>query len=364
MVAGSLVVASPASAVTASYTNPLATADTSDRDVTSVDVDYNESTISLTAHTQNIPQSYIFAAYFAQGPASFSSGQMESAQVSIQGTTETYLSTYQDGDRVSDGDGSLVNWNRDGDAITLTIPSSAIPWGGDVYASAIVLLTDQPQLDFHYAGTSVDSNGATAGFGPIQKGQIGTATNIALSVKSQKHGVSGASFVASVSPASAPGAVVFFDGPTPIGTVAQSGGSATLAAPATFSDGSHAIHAVFYPSDTNYSASLSPTVTFTVVSSGKSTKTKVHASSSTQRYKKSSVRIAVKLSSKHAAGKVVLYAGKKKLSSATLKKGRAHLTVTKKLSRGTHKLTVKYVPKNPDAYSTSRSKVVRIRVVR
>jgi hypothetical protein len=87
-------------------------------------------------------------------------------------------------------------------------------------------------------------------------------------------------------------------------------------------------------------------------------------SKSSQRYKKSSVTVTVKMAQAYA-GKATIYDGKKKLKTLTIKNGK---TVTYKLSknlkRGNHKITVKFVPGEEFApfYKTVTSKAKTIKV--
>lgn len=106
-----------------------------------------------------------------------------------------------------------------------------------------------------------------------------------------------------------------------------------------------------------------PTATGTVTVSegttalGSATATTLKASKPSQLFKnKSVVKLTATVTGK-PAGTVSFFEGKKLLKKVTLAKGSASL------AKGKHKITAVFVPKDPEAFSTSSSKAVTISVV-
>lgn len=91
------------------------------------------------------------------------------------------------------------------------------------------------------------------------------------------------------------------------------------------------------------------------------TKTTVKLSKSSQRYKKSPAKLTVGVSPK-LAGKAVIYDGKKKLKTVSVKNGKATYKFSKTLKRGTHKIKVVFKPSDTKKYKSSTSKTVKLKV--
>jgi hypothetical protein len=87
-------------------------------------------------------------------------------------------------------------------------------------------------------------------------------------------------------------------------------------------------------------------------------------SKSSQRYKKTPVTVTVSMAQAYD-GKATIYDGKKKLKTLTIKNGKiVSYTLSKKLKRGNHKITVKFAPEGDykPFYKTVTSKAKTIKV--
>ncbi|MDR1833903.1 MAG: Ig-like domain-containing protein [Propionibacteriaceae bacterium] len=103
---------------------------------------------------------------------------------------------------------------------------------------------------------------------------------------------------------------------------------------------------------------------FTITGKKQKPSLEVSYSASAQKYKKTAVQLSI--STKIAnTGKATVYDGKKKLGSVTLTGGSATYTLSKKLKKGTHKITVKFTPTSNYAVfykaQTSKAKTIKVK---
>lgn len=93
-----------------------------------------------------------------------------------------------------------------------------------------------------------------------------------------------------------------------------------------------------------------------------STKTTFSLNRTKAAYGKGGVKVTVKVSAAAVpTGKIAVYDGKKLVKRGTLKNGRVTVTLPKKLKRGKHTITVKYLP-NSTKFKTSKSTTKALRV--
>jgi len=152
-------------------------------------------------------------------------------------------------------------------------------------------------------------------------------------------------FIATVLPSSAVGTVQFQDGTTPLGPpVIVSNGSAsfTVATPLT---GTHAISAVFTPTDSNFLTSMSPTLTEVITTSGTGnpSRTQLTAPTATFFHQRTQVAFTVTVTATSMpTGSVILLDGNVQLGP-TLNLNSGAATYYSPLRPGMHNLEAVYL---------------------
>ena len=179
--------------------------------------------------------------------------------------------------------------------------------------------------------TVVKSNSTTALAGPTSPLNVGQS----------------ASFLATVTPASATGTVQFLDGALAIGTVAVSGGTAAFSTTA-LAAGSHSITAA-YSGDGALNSSASAAVIVQIVKNATSTSL---SSSPNPSVFAGLVTLTATVSAPQATGTVQFYDGAALLGAGTVVNGQAFLGVST-LTAGSHTLTSVYSGDPVFAGSTS-----------
>ena len=362
LVAATLLVPSAAHAAQASFTNPLATPATDDLDVSSIDVRYTDSALTVTSHYENFTgNDYGVILYVLTGKVVSGSPIPDLIGIIAESTGGAPAET--DGVKYTGGTSAPISTTgvtlaRDTTAKTLvmTVPSSILTLTGPVYIAEIA----SDSVDSAMVGKQFSSD--LEGLGPIARGPVESATTVTLTAPAQTYGTVAASVVATVTPADAAGIVQVFDGVTLIASAPVSAGKAVVALPATLSSGTHLLVAKFVPADgVTFGPSSSAAFPLSVISSAAATKATIKLSKSTQKYKKTASKVTVSVSGK-PAGTVAIYDGKKKLKTVTLKKGKATYTLSKKLKKGTHKIKAVFTPTDVEAFAPSTSKVVKLKV--
>jgi hypothetical protein len=364
LVSGSLVVAAPASADTATYVNPrpCVSSDPTDINVTSFDVDYSATTVTTVAHVTNLREGDLFLrVWVARAASDFTYGEdvvvtgmdIENgvatpvAFVSLANSPSTELPK------------ESVSFTRDVAAgtVTLSYDSSFVPWESPSYFSMTLEQSDYPC--YVISGNDREH----FGFGPLAQGPFDTTTSLSLSGATQLRG--GTPLVASATVSrNAVGSVQFTENGVLLGSGAVVNGIAAFALPTTLSSGVHSIQATFLPAaGVKYQASTSAPTSFTVISNAAATTTKISLSKKTQKYKKRASKLTVTVSAK-ATGKVAIYDGKKKINTLKVSAGKAKYTLSKKLKKGTHVLKAVFTPTDAEAYVPSTSKKVKLKVTK
>ena len=155
-------------------------------------------------------------------------------------------------------------------------------------------------------------------------------------------------FTATVTPSTATGSVKFQDGATVLGTVALSGGVATLPALATLAVGAHSITAV-YSGDGTEARSTSALLTQTV---SKVTSGVILSSSANPSNVGQTVTFIATVTPSSATGSVQFFDGTTALGTGTLSGGTATFP-TSALSGGSHSITAAYSGDGSNAANTS-----------
>ncbi len=155
-------------------------------------------------------------------------------------------------------------------------------------------------------------------------------------------------FTATVTPSTATGSVKFQDGATVLGTVALSGGVATLPALATLAVGAHSITAV-YSGDGTEAPGTSAVLTQTVskVTSGVTLSSSANPSNVAQ-----TVTFTATVTPSSATGSVQFFDGTTALGTGTLSGGTATFP-TSALTGGSHSITAAYSGDGSNAANTS-----------
>lgn len=162
--------------------------------------------------------------------------------------------------------------------------------------------------------------------------QPASTTLITASLNPAQYGQT-ITFTASVSPTAATGTIQFFDGSSPLGTVAISGGTAALSVP-SLSAGTHSITAA-YSGDSTYFASTSAALTEVV---GKATAGVALSSGSNPSPSGQAITFTMTTSPNAATGTVQLLDGATVI--ATVNAGTSTATIT--LSMGSHAIAASY----------------------
>lgn len=345
-----LVVASPAHAEAQSFVNPEATASVTDLDIGSVDVDHSPTSLRMTANVQNLTDAVYDITFFVTPTAvAVQDGGAEFYLIEValdpNAPTKYYLTRFPAGSPPQPLVSTGMTYSRVGNAHTIELPRTLIPFAGPVYVVGRV----GNENGTHYAG--VRPTGKLVGFGPIFPTARKTSLSLALSSAAQTVGGAPLTATATLNDPTAPGVIVFTDGAATLGAVSVAGGSASLAIPATLAAGAHAITGSYVPGDASaWAPATSAAVPLTVT--GKATSVKSKLSKSVQHKGKRAAKVTITAST---AGEVYLYDGKKRLKALALKKGKATYTLSKKLARGKHKLHVLFVPSRSAVWARSTS---------
>jgi len=361
LAAASLLAPSAAFASQETFANPVDTAQTTDFDISSVDIRYTASTLTVTSHFENyVAPDWRAAVYVLSGPESDPAtvGYFVIAKTTGGVSTldaQTYANSTSSSAAV---DGVTVVKDEAAKTITATVPASKIGWSTPVYVVAVL---QDSNGDSAIAAKQIDTD--LVGLGPVAKGPALTSTAVTLTSPTQVYGSTPSVLVASVTPANVPGKVELVEGATIVSTAVVSNGTAVVVLPTSASSGVHAYFARFVPNDAEiFASSVSGTFPFTVVSVAKTTKTTVTLSKKSQKFKKSPAKVKVVVSGKKAVGTVTIFDGKKALKTVTLKGGKATYTLSKTLKKGKHTIKAVFTPKNVEAFKTSTSKSVKLTV--
>jgi hypothetical protein len=157
----------------------------------------------------------------------------------------------------------------------------------------------------------------------------------------------GVALSATISPVSATGAVLFLDGPTPVGSAAIVNGSAILVL-STFSVGAHSITAS-YGGDANDTAAVSPAVTQVV---NKIASSVVAICSQNPSLYQMNIPLSATVTPSSATGTVQFLDGNTVLGTAAISAGSATMYLST-LSVGPHSITAVYSGDANDLGSTS-----------
>jgi hypothetical protein len=372
LVASGLVVAAPASAATAIYGNSYTTADPTDLDITSLEVSFSDEVVAVTARVQNIADLDAYAFYLTDKPGF--TGAIGTNLIGFRVGLEGGLR--YDGLRKPPGTtkpvyfdaASYVQHSLDTTAstITLSMSSADVPWDGSAYVSAQAYVGVAPSFAAALVAEGEDPERDFTGFGPLSRGVTETSVSLSASASQITAGES-VTATARVSPSDAVGTVEFRVGTQVLGTVAATGGVASLALPA-LAVGAHGLTAAFTPSESrNFSAAGSSAVVLTVLAPATvppttitKTKTRIKLSAARQHFQERGAKVKVRVPGK-PGGTIVIYDGKRKLTSVTLAKGKATYRLPKKLTVGAHKISARFVP-STSGFSASTSRVVKLRV--
>lgn len=232
-------------------------------------------------------------------------------------------------------------------SITLAQYSAAYPSASGVYELRL-RSTAPGHTTASYDAVAVEIEGSTWTVTDGIGSEV-TATTTALTASSSPRAGGPVTLTATVSPAEATGAVQFKDGAKSLGApVPVTSGVATLTTRITTA-GTHAFSATFTPT-----AGFSGSNGSLSVSAAKATATlKVSASPNPVKItKKAKVSVTVTTPGLIAGGKVQVVEGKKVLGSATLKAGKATITLPK-LAKGNHSLKVTYAGTSDIASKTA-----------
>ncbi|MDM4763544.1 hypothetical protein QT381_11035 [Galbitalea sp. SE-J8] len=386
--AASLLAATPASANSASFPNPLAAS--SGLRITSIDANYDETSLVVTQHVADVaptgdwsttlvilPQPTIVAT--GTPPDIFgvifyvTAGVADLQVVHVVGSTSVPV----------DPAGVSVLRNDVTHTITTTIPTATVPYPGDIYLVSTLqdsVAPDQALAAQSYSGTEL------TGLGPIRPAPA--PTSIVATATSSTQSVDGptAAIIAIVNPSGAAGSVQVLDGGSAIASAPVTNGIAVVPIPSTLAVGDHTLTSRFVPADdTAFASSLSSALPFTVKSivgpagpagppgpagpagpaaspASKATTTALALSKPSQKHGSKKVAKLTVTVSPTAAGTVAVYDGTKVLKTLTVKKGKASYAFPKTLKKGAHKIRAVFVPSNFAAFAASASKTVKFTV--
>ena len=190
------------------------------------------------------------------------------------------------------------------------------------------------------------------------------ATSVSLSVSPSGSVTQGASVTVTgtVSPSSAGGTIAIKDGPVTLGSGAVSGGVFAVTT-TSLAVGSHALTAVFTPSDVrDYAASASSALPLTVSAPAPvATSVSLSVSPSGSVTQGASVTVTGTVSPSSAAGTIAIKDGSATLGSGAVSGGVFAVTTTS-LAVGSHALTAVFTPSDAARYAASSSTVVTMSV--
>ena len=360
LAAASLLAPSAAFAAQETFSNPIDTQATDDFDISSVDIRYTASTLTVTTHFENYASpDWQAIVYIMSGRSSDPAtvGYIVIADTTA-GTSTLDAVTYANSTTTSAAvDGVTVVKDEGAKTITASVPASKIGWNTPVYVTAVL---QDNNGDSAFAAKQISPD--ILGLGPVAKGPALTATAVALTSPTQVYGSTPAVLVASVSPANVPGKVELVEGATVVSTAVVTNGTAVVVLPTSAPSGVHNYFARFVPNDAEiFASSVWGPFPFTVTSVAKATKTTVTLSKKSQKFKKGPAKVKVVVTEK-AVGTVTIFDGKKKLKTVTLKGGKATYTLSKTLKKGKHTIKAVFTPANVESFKASTSKSVKLTV--
>jgi hypothetical protein len=309
------------------------------------------TTASLTAGTHSITASYSGDANFA------GSTSAAIAQTVSKASTTTALT-------------SSLNPSSTGQAVTFTAaispslgPTGTVEFfdnansigtvalsGGSASLTTATLTVGTHSITATYSGNT-NFSGSTSSPVAQAVGVIGTATALTSSLDPSVFGQA-VTFTATVNPFSGPtGTVQFFDGVSVLGTVALSGGTASLTT-SGLAVGTHFITAT-YSGDSNFGGSTSSPVTQTVSASTISTTTALTSSINPSAFGQQVTFSATVNPSSGATGTVTFMEGALTLATSALNASGVATFSTSSLAVGTHSITAQYSGDGTHTGSTS-----------
>jgi hypothetical protein len=215
----------------------------------------------------------------------------------------------------------------------------------------IAALTIGPHTITASYGGNANFTGSTSSALTQTVNGVSTATALTASPDPSVFGQQ-VTFTATVSPTSGPtGTVQFFDGVTPLGTVALSGSSASLST-AALAVGTHFITAS-YSGDANFTGSTSATVTQTVNVGTVNTTTGLTSSLNPSAYGQQVTFTATVSLSSGATGTVTFMDGASTLGTSALNGSGVATFSTSSLLVGNHSITAQYGGDGSHGSSTS-----------
>jgi hypothetical protein len=210
--------------------------------------------------------------------------------------------------------------------------------GGTASLTTATLVAGAHSITATYSGDA-SFNGSTSAAVTQTVNKITTATALTSSLDPSVFGQP-VTFTATVNPSSGPtGMVQFFDGPTPLGAVSLSGGTASLTT-ATLAVGSHFITAV-YSGDASYGGSTSVSLTQIVATGIVDTTTALTSSLNPSAFGQMVTFTATISPSAGATGTVTFRDGGSVIGTSPLAGGVATFT-TSSLAVGGHSITAQY----------------------
>ncbi|CAN5204505.1 hypothetical protein BH11ACT2_BH11ACT2_00920 [soil metagenome] len=352
----------PASAVQSTFPNPDKTALTTDLDINALQAEYSAEAITVSVGVENFDPA---AGY--------------NFNVTLTSTQRTISEdpNYLTFNATVSGNSQIITASRTDNGVTtgpFTFPGTitvsnnnfvtfTLPLDGALSNTTFFVWASLGNVG-HSVNAGIPVVGGIVGFGPLNPSVVDTTTFAVLSSPTQVHNSTPAVIRAGVNPIHGPGTIAIKDGSTVIASGDFAGTDVSINLPKSLAYGTHHLVAVYIPRDpTFYASSTSDPVTIKVLSPGTKTSTSLFISKSKQHYKGSAAKVKVHVSHK-PAGKVAIYDGKKKLKTLTLKRGSATYTLSKKLSKGTHKLHAVFTPKHIDSYAPSTSKSKTLKVVK
>jgi hypothetical protein len=289
--------------------------------------------------TVNKPNTSVGVALTAGGNPSLA-GDALTFTASVTPTSATGTVVFFDGGNAISGDVALV-----GGAASFTTPS--LPLG-------IHSITAQYSGDATFNGSTSNALSQT-----VNNPKANSVTSLVLSAGTNPSVFGGLlTFTANVSPASATGTIVFFDGPTAIsGNVTLSSGSAALTIPA-LGGGTHVITAQ-YSGDANVNPSTSAAWVQTVNKASTAVTLALAEEADGLKAGAPGMFMAA-VSPANATGSIVFFDGTTPISGGIpLQNGTAFFTITT-LAIGTHTITAQY---GGDAnFNASSSNSVKVKV--
>jgi hypothetical protein len=370
--AGGLVGTVPdARAVTTgtAFLNQASTASETDLDIGLYVIDFTADAFTVTAVTENFTPTadYSFSVYItgAQKPLADLDQYIGFTAVrSGPGSPVVYAVRGSRGEQVSSVEPTAtVTYDPLTSELSLRYPLAGAFIPNSSYFSWATLSSNGASA---IAGIPVI--GGTAGFGPVALRALETQTSLRLSSPSQVHATKtpAVAFVR-VTPVTAAGTIeLLADGAVVASSPRTSNvEESSFNVPTTLASKAYDLSARFVPYDpTRYRESTSELAPFTVESAGATTKIKLTLSKRKHHWGSDDrAKLTVKLSPPKASGKVAIYDGTKKLKTLKLAKGKATYRLPSKLGQRVHEFTAKYVPKDPEKFRPSASKVVTLKVV-